>query len=104
MCSEALMFLYDGVAVLPWMPCGTDEIGEATAEKLRDRRAVVWAQHGVFGTGASPDEALGLIEIIDKAAELYLKTAHLPRLSVITDENLRTLARALDVTPRADYL
>ena len=103
-CTESLMFLYDGVAVLPWTPCGTDEIGVLTAEKLTDRRAVIWTRHGVFGTGVDADEALGLVEIIDKAAELYLKTAHLPVLFEISDEQLRELADVLGLTVRAGYL
>jgi rhamnulose-1-phosphate aldolase len=103
-CTEAVMFLYDGVAVLPWLPCGTDEIGRLTAEKLTDRRAVIWTRHGVFGTGSSADEALGLVEIIDKAAELYLKTAHLPVLFEISDEQLKEMANILDLTVREGYL
>jgi rhamnulose-1-phosphate aldolase len=48
MLTECLMFFPDGLGVLPFMPCGTDEIAEATAEKLRDCRMVLWAHHGVF--------------------------------------------------------
>ncbi len=104
MATEAIMFFPDGVAVLPWMPCGTDEIGRATAEKMSDRRVVVWAHHGVFGSGASPDEALGLIETVDKAAEFYLLTAHLPIRQKINDSQLREMAAVLGVKPREGYL
>jgi rhamnulose-1-phosphate aldolase len=31
MCTECMMFFPDGVSVLPWMPCGTEEIGARTA-------------------------------------------------------------------------
>jgi rhamnulose-1-phosphate aldolase len=99
-CTEAIMFLYDGVGVLPWLPCGTEEIGQLTAEKLSDRRAVIWTRHGVFGTGSTPDEALGIVEIIDKAAEIYMKTAHLPILFEISNEQLRDMAKTLGITPR----
>lgn len=33
MCTECIVVFPDGVGVLPWMLCGTNEIGEATAEK-----------------------------------------------------------------------
>ena len=102
--TEGIMFFYDGVAVLPWMPCGTDEIGLKTAEKLRDRRVVVWAHHGVFGTGATPDEALGLIETVDKSAELYMKTAGLPIRQIIDDGQLKAMAAVLGISPREGYL
>ena len=102
--TEGIMFFPDGVAVLPWMPCGTDEIGLKTAEKMRDHRVVVWAHHGVFGAGATPDEALGLIETVEKSAELYMKTAHLPILQKIDDGQLKAMAAVLGITPREGYL
>ena len=104
MATESIMFFYDGVAVLPWMPCGTDEIGIATAEKMKDRRVVVWAHHGVFGAGSTPDEALGLIETVDKAAEFYMMTAHLPILQKINDSQLKAMAAVLGITPREGYI
>ncbi len=102
--TEGIMFFPDGVAVLPWMPCGTDEIGLRTAEKMKDRRVVVWAHHGVFGAGATPDEALGLIETVDKSAELYMKTAGLPILQKIDDGQLKAMAAVLGIKPREGYL
>jgi Ribulose-5-phosphate 4-epimerase and related epimerases and aldolases len=104
MCTECLLFFPDGVGVLPWMPCGTDGIGAATAEKMRDCRIVLWANHGVFAAGSSPDDALGLLEVADKAAELYIMTSHLPALSVISDAQLRRLAAATGVAPREGWL
>lgn len=104
MATEGIMFFYDGVGVLPWMPCGTDEIGTATAEKMHDRRIVVWAHHGVFGAGSTPDEALGLIETVDKAAEFYMMTAHLDIKQKINDNQLREMAAVLGISPRAGYL
>ena len=34
MCTECIVVFPDGVNVLPWMLCGTNEIGEATAKKM----------------------------------------------------------------------
>ena len=104
MCSECIVVFPEGVGVLPWMLCGTTEIGRATAEKMRDARLVVWAQHGIYGAGASLDEAFGLIETVEKAAEVYLKIAHLPRLNTITDEGLRLLAEHYGVEAREGFL
>ena len=86
------------------MLCGTNSIGEATAEKMKEFRLVVWAQHGIFGTGRDIDEAFGLIETVEKAAEIYIKVMHMPILQSITDEELKILADAFGVTPRAGYL
>ena len=102
MCTECVVVFPDGVAVLPWMLCGTDEIGMATAEKMRSFRLVVWAQHGIFAAGRSPDETFGLIETVEKAAEIYMKTAHLPIVNTISDEQLKQLAEAFHVKPAFD--
>ena len=104
MCTECIMFFPDGVGVLPWMVCGTNEIGRATAEKMRDTRLVVWAHHGIYGVGASLDEAFGLVETAEKGAQIYMKIAHLPWKQFITDGQLRQVAARFGLTPRAGYL
>ncbi len=104
MCTECIAVFSDGVGVLPWMLCGTNEIGMATAEKMKDQRLVVWAQHGLYGAGADLDEAFGLIETAEKAAEIYMKIAHLPRLNTITDEQLKTIADYFGHKIRDGYL
>lgn len=100
MCTECVIVFPDGVGVLPWMLCGTNEIGIATAEKMKEFRIVVWGQHGIYGVGRNLDEAFGLIETVEKAAQIYMLTAHLPIKNTITDDALRQLARAFKVIPR----
>ena len=104
MCTECMMVFPDGVGVLPWMVCGTKEIGIATAEKMRDARLVVWAQHGIYGAGANLDETFGLIETAEKAAEIYMKIAHLPRLNTITDAQLHEIEERFGVKGREGFL
>ncbi len=102
--TECIMVFPEGVNVLPWMMCGTNAIGEATAEKMKTARLVVWAQHGIYGAGKDLDETFGLIETAEKAAEVYLKIAHLPIRQTLTDENLRQIAEHYGVTPREGWL
>ncbi|UKI14117.1 MAG: class II aldolase/adducin family protein [Clostridiales bacterium] len=64
--TEAIVVFPDGVGVLPCMVCGTNEIGEATAEKMKKYRLVVWTNHGIYGVGKDIDEAFGLIETVEK--------------------------------------
>lgn len=104
MSTECIVVFPEGVEVLPWMLCGTEEIGVATAEKMKAARLVVWAMHGVYGAGKSLDETFGLIETVEKAAGIYMLTAHLPRVNTITDEKLKRLADFFGVTPRAGVL
>lgn len=104
MITECMVVFPDGVGVLPWMLCGTNEIGEATAEKMKEFRLVVWSQHGIYGSGTTMDEAFGLIETVEKAAQLYMLTAGLPRVNTITDEQLKEIAAGFNVDYRRDFL
>ena len=104
MCTECIVVFPDGVNVLPWMLCGTNEIGMATAEKMTTARLVVWSQHGIYGAGKNLDETFGLIETAEKAAEIYMKIAHLPRLHTISDEAMHQLEAHFGVKAREGYL
>lgn len=104
MCTECIVVYPDGVGVLPWMLCGTNSIGEATAAKMKDYRIVIWSLHGIYGAGKDLDECFGLIETVEKAAQIYMMTAHLPRVNTLTDENLKELGEAFGVDYRKDFL
>ena len=104
MCTECIVVFPEGVNVLPWMLCGTNEIGEATAEKMLTARLVVWSQHGIYGAGQDLDETFGLIETAEKAAEIYMKIAHLPLVTTITDEQLHLMEERFGVKGREGYL
>lgn len=104
MCTECIVVFPDGVGILPWMLCGTNQIGQATAAKMRDFRLVIWSIHGIYGAGKTLDETFGLIETVEKAAQIYMLTAHLPRKNTITNEQLKQLAEFFHVAYRKDFL
>ncbi|SEN50568.1 L-rhamnulose 1-phosphate aldolase [Amphibacillus marinus] len=106
MCTECVVVFPEGVALLPWMVPGTSQIGEATAKAMGDHRLVVWPHHGIFGAGSSIDDAFGLIETAEKAAQVYmLVSAHQGGVQQsITDQELMDLAAAFNVTPNPNYM
>lgn len=104
MCTECLVVFPDGVGIVPWMVPGSPEIGRATAAKMRDHRVVIWPQHGIFGSGRTMDETFGLIETVEKAAQIYMLVAHHPIKQRITDAQLLDLAKAFGVTPAVGIL
>ena len=71
---------------------------------MKSARSVVWALHGLYGAGKTLDEAFGLVETVEKAATIYMLTAGLKRVNTITDEQLKILAAAFKVTPKAGIL
>lgn len=103
-CTECIVVFPDGIGVLPWMICGNNEIGIATAKKMEEFRLVVWGIHGIYGAGKDIDEAFGLVETVEKAAQLYMLTAHLPIVNEITDPQLRELAAAFGLSYREDFM
>lgn len=90
--TEAVVVFPEGVGVLPCMVCGTNEIGEATAEKMKKYRIVFWTNHGIYGAGENIDEAFGLIETVEKTAQIYMLTlGHV--VNEIPDEVILGLAK-----------
>ncbi|MCL1996785.1 MAG: rhamnulose-1-phosphate aldolase [Defluviitaleaceae bacterium] len=105
MCTECIVVFPEGVAVIPWIVPGTNEIGEATAKKMAACRLVLWPHHGIYGTGCSLDETFGLIETAEKAAQVYTYVcAQGGKKQTITDSELKDLAKAFGVTPRVGVL
>lgn len=98
--SECAMVFPEGVGVLGWDVPGSAQLAAASAELMECVDAVVWAHHGLFCAGATFDAAFGLMHTIEKAASILVKVRSMapePR-QAITDENLRALARAYDLS------
>ena len=90
--TEAVVVFPEGIGVLPCMICGTNEIGEATANKMKEYRLVSWTNHGIYGAGNDIDEAFGLIETVEKTAQIYMLTlGHV--VNEIPDEVILGLAK-----------
>lgn len=104
MCTECLVVFPEGVDVLPWLTPGTNEIGEATAQSMKQYRLVMWPFHGVYGAGRTMDETFGLIETAEKAAEVYTWVCAQGGVrQTITDENFIALAKQFNVVPNPAF-
>lgn len=105
MCTECLVVFPDGVGIIPWIVPGTTEIGEATADKMKDFRLVIWPYHGIYGAGTTMDEVFGLIETAEKAAEVYTYVQAQGGIKqAISDQQLKDLAIGFGVEPRTGFL
>ena len=102
--TESIVVFPEGVGVLPWMVCGNNDIGVATAEKLKTTRICIWTTHGIYGVGRDLDEAFGLIETVEKAAQLYMLTVGCDRKNEIKDSELKDLTAVFGLNYRKDYL
>lgn len=73
MMTEDPMIFPEGIGVVPWMVPGGKEIADASVALLDKFRVIVWAHHGLFVCGESFDEAFGLMDTVEKAAEICVK-------------------------------
>ncbi len=98
--AECVALFPEGIEVAPWRLPGSVDLSDVTARALETRRMVVWPFHGVVAVGRTPDEAMGLMETGEKAAELYLKASMVggPQ-AVLTAEDLEAIAERFGVNP-----
>ena len=88
------------VGTMGWLVPGTDTIGDATAREMANHTLVMWPFHGIFGTGDTLDEAFGLIDTAEKAAEVLVKVMSMGGArQTITTQNLVDLAARFGVDP-----
>ncbi len=103
--TECLVVFPEGVGTIAWMVPGTAAIGDATAEEMKTHALVLWQYHGIFGTGETPDEAFGLIDTAEKAADILVRVISMGGArQTMSTENLRDLAARFKVTPLASAL
>jgi rhamnulose-1-phosphate aldolase len=104
--TECCVVFPEGVGVIPWMIPGGADIALATSKAMKSHSAVVWPHHGLFCSGADFDETLGLMNTIENAAKIFVKaqSTGLKTLSTITDDNLRAIAAAFNITLNESFL
>lgn len=71
--TEAIVAVPEGVGVLDWMVPGSAGLGKATAEVMKSFGACLWRLHGVFVSGEDCDQAFGIVQTLDKAADICLR-------------------------------
>ena len=102
---ECIVVFPDGVEFIPWQRSGSKELGQATAAGLKKRRAIVWQFHGVGAVGPTLDAAFGLIHVLEKSAEIYLKAQSIGGVKNIhTTEQMMDLAGAFNLTPDPEIM
>lgn len=98
--TESIVVFPEGIAVLPWMICGGEEIANHTSFLMKEYRSVVWAHHGIFCAGKNLDEVFGLVETIEKAAEIYLRIYDKKIYQSISKKDLLKVAKAFQLEYR----
>lgn len=105
MATECPVVFPSGVGIVPWMVPGGAEIAEATSELMKHHDIVIWAHHGVFCSGEDLDLTFGLMDTVEKSAEILVKVLSMGgKRQTISSDNFRDLARDFNVTISEEYL
>lgn len=60
------------VEVARYAPSGTRQLGEHAVEGLARRQAVILPNHGTVTVGGTLEEAFYRLEVLERAAQVYL--------------------------------
>ncbi len=101
--TECAMVFPEGVGAVDVMVPGGEALAQATAREAERHGAVVWAAHGLLVTGATFDEAFGLMHTIEKAAQIRLLARAADGGSAqfdtqVSDDTLRAIAASVGKT------
>jgi rhamnulose-1-phosphate aldolase len=70
---ETRLFVPEMLGLIPYAVTGSKGLAKASKEKLKKYRLALWDKHGVIASGKTLGQALDRIEIVEKAAAIYLK-------------------------------
>lgn len=70
--TETAFFIPEGIGYVPLQAPGSEELAKATLKSLKNHRIIVWEKHGCLATGKDVHEAFDRIDLMAKAAKIYL--------------------------------
>ncbi len=70
---ETRLFVPEMLGLIPYAVTGSESLAKASREKLEKFRLALWDKHGVIASGESLYGALDRIEVVEKAAAIYLQ-------------------------------
>jgi rhamnulose-1-phosphate aldolase len=96
---ETLLFVPEMLGLITYAVTGSDSLARASREKFEKFRLALWDKHGVIASGQSLNQALDRIEVVEKAAAIYLQ---LKSMGIdpdgLSDEQLAATRRAFEKT------
>ena len=70
---ETRLCIPEMLGLIPYAVTGSKDLAKASKEKLKKYRLAIWDKHGVIASGKTLSQALDRIEIVEKAAAIYLQ-------------------------------
>jgi len=93
--QETRLFMPEMLGLIPYAVSGSKGLAKASKEKLKKYRLALWDKHGVIASGKNLSQALDRIEVVEKAAALYLRLKSLGlEPEGLSDEQIAETLRA----------
>jgi L-fuculose-phosphate aldolase len=84
--EEMIMYTGGEVRVADYAPFGSEELAENAVKALENRAAVILANHGVVACGRSIDEALEVLTVVERSAQIYVLAKLMGRVHSLPEE------------------
>jgi rhamnulose-1-phosphate aldolase len=98
MIPETRAFCPKGLGIIPYEMPSSLKLANATVEGLREHDVVLWEKHGVVAIGNDVLEAFDQIDVLSKAAQIYLTARGMGFVpDGMTDESLEELKTAFNL-------
>lgn len=98
MIPETRAFCPKGLGIVPYKMPSSVELAEATVEALGEYDVVMWEKHGVCAVGPDIFEAFDQVDVLSKAAQIYLTAKSMGfEPTGTTREQMDELQRAFDL-------
>lgn len=89
-------FAGNNVRCAEYATYGTPELAVNAFEAMRDRRAVLLANHGLLAGGMDIDHAFNIAEEIEFCAELYCRVKSIGNPVILDDEEMTLMQRKFE--------
>jgi rhamnulose-1-phosphate aldolase len=70
--TETAFFIPEGIGYVGMQIPGSQELAKATLKSLKNHKVILWEKHGCLATGKDVHEAFDRIDLMAKAAKIYL--------------------------------
>lgn len=85
-CEDLIQSVGGGVRVAAYKPPGSMALGEAVVDAIKNRKAVIMANHGLLTVGKNLKEAIKVAQICEKTAQATLLAANLGGAIALSDK------------------
>lgn len=86
--EETVLYTGGEVRVADYAPFGSRELAENVVKALKDRSAAILANHGVVACGRNLEEAVEVLTVVERTAQVYILARVLGKWTSLPEESI----------------